>query len=147
MNTYTVTPHHSIGPIRLGMTRGEVRLVFGEPSAVQEAHEKWGIKFPDKDYFFDNAFQVSYSKSGLVDFIETAKHQSYRIEYLGFDVHRDSPEFVIKEIEKIDALNRDSPEYPCNQMFKGLDVSIYREHSEKDHIDAFGISTQEYGRE
>lgn len=144
MNTYIVIPHEGIGPVKLGMTRLEVRGVLGTPSAVQEAHEKWGIEFPDKDYFLDNAFQVEYSDHGRVCFIEASKHDAYRIEYLGFDVHRDDPMAVIQAIERVSPPDRGNSEYPCNQTFLDIGVSIYREHSEEDHIDAFGISTEDY---
>lgn len=61
MQEFKVMPCRSIGPIRLGMGRDEVRRILGEPSSVEVAHEKWGIPWPDRDFFFNNGFQVSYA--------------------------------------------------------------------------------------
>ena len=102
MPTYQVIPHNSIGPVRLGMSRDEIRSLMGKPSAVQEAHERWGIEFPDMDMFIDNAFQVEYDEAMNAVFIEVSKHDSYRIEFDGLDVHRDSLNDVICSLRRLD---------------------------------------------
>ena len=91
MRQFNVIPHRSIGPIKLGMTRQQVRELLGEPSAVQVAHEKWGIQFPDKDYFFNNAFQVSYDADLHAELIEAAADPAYRVTFDGIPVHDSEP--------------------------------------------------------
>ena len=144
MLTFHAVLLKAIGPVELGMTREEVRSFLGEPCSTSEAHEKWGIRFPDKDCFIDNAFQVEYSPAGCACFIETSMHESYRVEFSSLDVHRDDASLVISSLEAVGQPNREDREYPCNQVFPSIGVSIYREHSEEDNIDAFGISTADY---
>ncbi|MEO3879468.1 hypothetical protein [Rheinheimera fenheensis] len=142
MNNYEVEPYVGIGPVKLGMTRREVRELMGEPSAVQDAYEKWGIKFPDKDYFYENCFQISYSERGTVNFIEASMNFRYCVVYLGLDVHRTAADKVISQIQKIASPDMTAREYPMNQLFPEIDVSIYREEMER--IEAFGISISGY---
>ena len=69
---FPVIPEKSIGPISLGMKKSEVRKILGEPEYVEEAHEKWGIQFPDKDCFCESCFQVRYTKEKEVGDIQAS---------------------------------------------------------------------------
>lgn len=142
MEKYQVEPYVGIGPVRLGMTRPDVRKAMGEPSAVQDVYEKWGIRFPDKDYFYENCFQISYSDQGTVNFIEASMNVRYSVVYLGLDVHRTTADKFISEIQKIASPDIRALEYPMNLLFPEIDVSIYREDMER--IEAFGISISGY---
>lgn len=138
MKIYEVEPYIGIGPIKLGMTRQAVRELLGEPSTIQNAYENWGIKFPDKDYYYESCFQISYSEIGCVNFIEVFMHAKYSVVYLGLDVHRIDATRVIAEIGKVAVPDAQAWEYPLNQDFPDIDVRIYRE--EMDRIKAFGLS-------
>jgi hypothetical protein len=141
---FIITPHDSIGPAKLGMSRSAIRQALGETSHVDAAQERWGISFPDKDYFLENAFQVSYDANLEAEFIEASSSPHYVVTFNGIDVHKSDPNVVIAELTKIAPPDTDHREYPCNQVFRDIDLTIYREHSEEDCIDAIGIGKPGY---
>ena len=140
MLEFNVIPHKSIGPIELGMTRKRIRELLGEPSAVQSAHEKWGIQFPDKDYFYNNAFQVSYDANLNADLIEAAADSAYNVTFDGIPVHDSEPSLVVDAISKHATVDQNEREYPLNLWFPDIRLNLYREHSEHDKFDTIGIS-------
>ena len=91
MKEYKVIPHKSIGPVQLGMSRNEVREILGEPSYIEDAHVKWEINFPDKDCFFNNAFQISYDANLKAEFIEISAEPDYTVTFDGISVHSAQP--------------------------------------------------------
>jgi hypothetical protein len=143
MLVFDVIPHKSIGPIELGMTRQRIRELLGEPSAVQAAHEKWGIQFPDKDYFYNNAFQVSYDADLIADFIEAAADSAYSVTFDGIPVHDSEPTVVVDAISKHASVDQNEREYPLNLWFPDINLNLYREHSELDKFDTIGIGRAE----
>ncbi|MBN2587390.1 MAG: hypothetical protein JXA64_07405 [Candidatus Fermentibacteraceae bacterium] len=147
MKEFKVRPHESIGPARLGMTREDIRAALGIPSHIEAAHVKWGIRFPDKDCFYDNAFQVSYGGRMKAEFIEVSSRPDYTVTFDGVPVHGSPPETVVAAIRKHAEPDKADPEYPMNIFFPRLDLSLYREHSEEGRFDAISISTREYGKQ
>jgi hypothetical protein len=94
--------------------------------------------------FVDNAFQVEYDINKKVVFIEVSRHDEHTVLINDIDVHRSDADVILGILNKLDSPLISDSEYPCNQTFPRINVSIYREHSEKDKIDAFGISTPGY---
>ena len=146
MKEFEIRPHRGFGPVLLGMHRDEVRSVLGRPTHVQEAHEKWGIQFPDRDDFFDSALQVRYDSDLRVEFIEAAPSAHFSATYQALDVHRTGAERVLKHVEKDAQPDRDDPEFPCNPIFPALDLTVYR-GSEDDPIRAIGLGIPGYTRQ
>ncbi len=144
MIEYRVVPHDSIGPVRLGMSRNDVRLALGEPSISEKAEIRWGIPFPDKDYYFDNSFTVNYDKSLNVEFIEVSSNPNYIVTFDGIDVHNSPPKKVITSIRKYSATIKKDDEYPVNQIYIDLDLGIFRENVDEDHINSIGIGIEGY---
>jgi hypothetical protein len=144
MQEFLVKPHVGIGPARLGMTREEIRGVLGEPSHVQAAHERWEIAFPNQDFFFENAFQVSYDDAMKAEFIEVASNSNYAVIFDGVDIHRSEPDQVIAAIERHDQPDKEDWEYPLNQFYHRLHLCLGRHHSEEDRFDCVGVSTATY---
>ena len=144
---FNVIPHEAIGPARLGMARDEVREVLGTPSHVENAHVWYDIPFPDKDCFFRNAFQVHYDADLKAEFIEASAEDAFVVTFDGVPVHESDPEDVLSAIKKHAEPDLTDPEYPLNQFFPALDLSLYREHSEEDRFDAIGISTRDYRKD
>ncbi|MCA9030342.1 MAG: hypothetical protein KDA66_06000 [Planctomycetaceae bacterium] len=140
MRQFNVIPRKSIGPVELGMTRQQIRGLLGEPSAVQVAYEKWGIEFPDKDFFYNNAFQVSYDSGLHADFIEAAADPAYRVTFDGIPVHDSEPSLLVDAISKHASIDREEREYPLNLWFPDIGLNLYREHSEFDKFETIGIS-------
>ncbi|MBI3272388.1 MAG: hypothetical protein HYZ53_25575 [Planctomycetes bacterium] len=136
--------HDSLGPVRLGASRDEIRRALGPPSHTQEPHEQWGIHFHAKDYFFDNALQVSYDDDQVAEFIEASHHDSFVVTFDGVPVHSSPAEEVLATIRRHAKPDEDDREYPCNQTFPALDLTIYREHREDAQIEAIGIGRLGY---
>ena len=143
---FKVIPNKSIGPAQLGMSREQIRKVMGEPSAVQDAYEKWGIHFPNKDFFYKNAFQVSYDKEMKAEFIEVSAESDYVVTFDGLPIHESSPEIVISTISKYGEVDKTEKEYPINLWFPSLNINLYREHSADDKFDTVGVCTPAYSQ-
>jgi hypothetical protein len=144
MREFEVIPHTAIGAVQLGMTREEIRQILGKPSHVQSAYERWGIQFREKDYFFKNAFQVSYDSDMNAEFIEVSSESDYIVTLDGINVHASPPEKVIEAIRKYADPDEHDREYPTNIIFREIDLMLYREHGEKEHFDAIGIGVKGY---
>jgi hypothetical protein len=143
MKEFKVIPHQSIGPAWLGMTRDEIRGVLGTPSCVEEAHVKWDIQFSNKDCFFNNTSQVSYDTDLKAEFIEASSEPDFTVTFDNVPVHESPPEKVLMAIGKHAEPDVTDSEYPVNQFFPDLGLSLYREQSEEGHFDAIGISTRD----
>ncbi len=146
MRELALIPHDSLGPVKLGSPRDEVRRVLGPPSHTEEPRERWGISFPAKDCFIDNALQVSYDEDQVAEFIEASRHDSFVVTFDGVPVHTSPAEEVLATIRRHATPDENDREYPCNQSFPTLDLTIYREHGEDDPIDAIGIGRPGYTR-
>lgn len=140
MQEFKVIPRSSIGPIQLGMARDEVRRILGEPSSVEVAHEKWGIQWPDRDFFYNNGFQVTYDSELKAVRIEAAADSAYTVTFDGIRVHEAEPQDIIDATLKHGDVDTQHREYPTNLWFPDLALNLYREHREEDKFDTIGIS-------
>lgn len=143
MQEFKVIPLSSIGPITLGMTRDEVRQILGQPSSVEAAHEKWGIQWPDRDFFFNNGFQVTYDSEFKAVHIEACAESDYIVTFDGIPVHEAPPQEVIDAIGKHAEVDDQHREYPTNLWFPDLHLNLFREHGDEDKFDTIGISLPE----
>jgi hypothetical protein len=147
MVEFKIIPHEAIGPARLGMTREEIRKIFGNPVHIEVTYVQSGIRFPDRDSFFSHGgFQVHYDSDLRVEFIEVAAEPDYMITFDGIPIHDSAPGKVVAAIQKYDEPDMTRRGYPTNLLFSALDLSLYREHSDKEPFDTVGISTKEYRR-
>ncbi len=144
---FAVIPRCSIGPIQLGMSREDVRQILGPPSSVQNAYEKWGIQFPDRDHFFRNAFQVSYDHNLRAEFIEVSAEEGYLVTFEGIHVHASAPDVLVAAIQKLGDVDTTTREYPLNMWFPTLGLNLYREASEQDPFATIGICTEGFGQQ
>lgn len=136
---YAVIPGSSIGPIRLGMSKTEVRLVMGKPDYVEAAHEKWGIEFPDKDCFADSCIQVRYL-DGKADDLQFSSHPDYVCTLSGLAVHETTVEIISEVIEKISPCDREEEEFPHTYSYPGIGLSLWREDLEKLHFATLNLT-------
>jgi len=73
---FLIKPHDGIGPIKLGMSREQVKELFtGFFTLSDEA----------SDFYFDSCLQIEY-ENDLVDFIGVSQNPNYQLIYDGFDV-------------------------------------------------------------
>src|SRR5688572_460758 len=117
MRQLALIPHDSLGPVKLGSPRDEVRRVLGPPSHTEEPRERWGISFPAKDCFIDNALQVSYDEDQVAEFIEASRHDSFVVTFDGVPVHTSPAEEVLATIRRHATPDENDREYPWNQSF------------------------------
>jgi hypothetical protein len=147
MHYWEVVPLESIGPVQLGMSQEEVRAVLGEPSYIEQAYERWGIAFPDKDCFFRNAFQVSYDRDMRADFIEVSKSQDFIATYEGLEVHTTPAPELVRAIFRRAAFDENNREHPVNYWFPKLYLNLYRSDGDFEFFDTIGICTPDFGSE
>jgi hypothetical protein len=94
MYEYELKPLVGVGPVRLGMTRGEVRAALG-----REATEfvKRG-ETVSADAFDGNRLQVFYDERDCAEFIELSSGGPHEPRLYGIDVLRRSADEVIRAI-------------------------------------------------
>ena len=77
---YELIPHVGFGPVKLGMTREDVKRALGEAN-YSGVHK-------NSDYYFARAFQVEF-REGKADFIGISFSEEYEAFYRGdnlFDI-------------------------------------------------------------
>jgi len=75
-----ITPHESIGPIKLGVSRPDLRSMLHEFGLSLESSKT------KMDYFCDASIQVEYEKDETASFIGVSFHSSYTCLYEGANV-------------------------------------------------------------
>src|SRR5688572_23055834 len=83
MQSFDIEPLCRVGPVRIGMTREEARQALRSGGASDLRSRK-----PNKDMFFDAAFQVTFDADGLVELIETADSEHFAVTFHGELLHR-----------------------------------------------------------
>ena len=63
-----IIPHIGIGPVKLGMSREQVKVALGEPN--------YSGSNKNSDYYFDNSLQVEFFE-GKADFIGLSYSDAY----------------------------------------------------------------------
>lgn len=78
MPTFEIQPHIGIGPVKLGMTRSQVRdaiSTYADNGLDQASH-------PTLDYAFGNSLQVEYDDEGYVRFIGVGFYSGCGCDYM-----------------------------------------------------------------
>jgi len=125
------------------MCRDEVRQILGQPSSAEAAHEQWGIQWPDRDFFFNNGFQVTYDSEFKAVHIEACGEPDYTVTFDGIPVRDSPPQEVIDAIQKHAEVDDQYSEHPTCLWFPEIRLNLYREHSDEDKFDTIGISPPE----
>lgn len=79
--TFTINPLDRVGPVRLGMTRLEVRDALAAYDAA-ELDQSGTL-----DYAFGNSLQIEYDSDGFVQFIGVGWYDECGCDYLLGDTH------------------------------------------------------------
>ena len=74
---YEIIPHMGIGPVKLGMSREEVKEALGV--------KNYSGSNGEIDYYFNNSFQIEF-ESNKADFIGVSYHPDYTVTYRGMNV-------------------------------------------------------------
>ena len=124
MPDHIVQPFIGVGPVRLGMSRDEVRRAMPEPA---KPFRKTPNSRHDTDAFLESAFQVFYDGDHpTVDYIELSRGSVFRAVYRDLDVFATPADEVVAYISRDSEFDRSDPEIPYSYLFRGLQLSLWR---------------------
>src|SRR2546428_7197925 len=122
MPDYTVQPFVGVGPVRLGMSRDEVRRAMPEPS---KPFRKAKTSQLETDAFHQNAFQVFYDgDQPTVEYIELSRGSVVRALYRDLDVFATPADDVVAYIARDSEFDQSDQEIPYSYLFRGLQLSL-----------------------
>lgn len=121
---YEVTPHVSVGPVRLGMTRDQVRNLMPGPC---EPFPKERDALHETDAFHESGFQVFYGgPAPVVEYIELSRDSGFRALYRGVDVFATPADELAAHIAHDAPFDPDNGELGYSYIFPALDLSLWR---------------------
>jgi hypothetical protein len=124
MPDYKVIPLVGVGPVRLGMTREQVRRAMPGPC---EPFRKGRDDEHETDAFHDSSFQVFYGGEGpTVEFIELSSDPGVRALYGGLSVFETPADEVVARIGRDTAFDPSDPELGYSYTFPALELSLWR---------------------
>jgi len=121
-------PRQGIGPVHFGMNR----------KAVAAAMRRLGAESPvarnvETDMYLDNAFQVSFGRSGLCEFIELASGVQASVIFEGIDVFQTAADDVLALVQRIEHQDDQLSEAPASFLFSGLILSLWDPDEQYDY--------------
>ncbi|MCU7977392.1 hypothetical protein L5M43_19425 [Shewanella sp. SW36] len=72
---FLIKPHDGIGPIKLGMSRKQVKVLFAAFFTLSDGAS---------DFYFDSCLQIEF-ENDLVDFIGVSQNDNYQLMFGGID--------------------------------------------------------------
>jgi hypothetical protein len=127
MKTFVITPHQGIGPVRLGMSRAEVR------SALRPARP---TNVNGSDHFHHSALVAHYDKgTERCNSLSAGRRDELAFRYLslkGLPVFQTPASEVIKALRKQTPYDAKDPELGYTYTFPKLDLSFWRPVMGKD---------------
>lgn len=124
MTSYEVIPHIGVGPVRLGMTREEVRRAMPGPC---ESFLKGLNARHETDAFHDGGFQVFYGGEGPVaEYIELSRDSGFRAVYRDVDVFETPADSLLAHISGDATSDPEDRESGYAYIFDNLDLSLWR---------------------
>jgi hypothetical protein len=114
MNSFSgeveVSPGQGIGPLKLGMTRAEVKAIVGEESFCKDSLV----------YYLDNALQVDFV-NGKAAFIQLSCHTDKAIPvYKGVPLLQTKAEEVLELFNQEWSFDEDDPELGSSYCYPGV---------------------------
>jgi hypothetical protein len=146
---YEVIPHVGVGPVRLGMSREEVRrLMPGEPSCFRT----WPYTGPEADTWHDGGFQVHYAgEPPAVAYILLCRGLGVRALYRGLSVFDADAAEVVRLLSREASFDDRDPELGYTYVFPALELSVWRPvvpgppgDEDGRHFSSIGIGVRGY---
>lgn len=137
---FEVVPKVRLGPLRLGMTREDVRAILGVPEYSEAAYEQHGISFRDKDCYFDSCIQIRYDESHRVEDIQASAHPSFTVRIAGVSVLEVPPPDAASPFEALGPLNREDREFPSVYAFPSIGISFWRAVESSPVFDTINVT-------
>ncbi|MCX6765117.1 MAG: hypothetical protein NT148_01080 [Candidatus Nealsonbacteria bacterium] len=126
------------------MPRSEVIRILGESKYHKSAETKYGIEFQEKDFYYDNSFQILYNKNSIVEFVEAGKNEEIVYEIFGKNIFELSWKDLIRLLEEKSEETIKKYEEITNPVFLKLDIGLYREDNSSRYADSIGIGIKGY---
>jgi len=136
-----VEPHVGAGPIKLGLSRREVRAVMGAPSRTYSKVPG----APLTDTYFGTDLQVYYDAGDRVECIELNGPGSINPTLRGRTLLFAPAEEVIDWMRGIADFDADDPELGYSYVYPGLDLSLWRPVVPEGPDDIEGLTFRSVG--
>jgi hypothetical protein len=125
MKTFDINRKIGVGPIRLGMTRDEVRQHLGQPDGDDD----------EREWYLDD-MAIDFDSSGKVIFIELAESDNYKATLNGKCLHDLPASDAVAHVTAIAPYNENDPELGYTYVFPDLQLSLWRPVIPDDEQDA-----------
>jgi hypothetical protein len=122
LTAFDLSPHVGAGEIRLGMSRSEVRRVFGEP--VTSYPKVPGA--PLTDTYFGADLQVAYDSSDRVEYIELNGPGAVDAVFRGRSLLTLPAVDVLEWMRRFAEFDANDPELGYSYIYPDLDLSLWR---------------------
>jgi len=136
-----VEPHVGAGPIKLGLSREEVRKVMGAPFRTY-------AKVPGEpltDTYFGTDLQVCYDATDRVEYIELNGPGSINPTLRGRTLLFAPAQEVIEWMRGISDFDSDDPELGHSYVYPALDLSLWRPIVPEGPEDVEGLTFRSVG--
>lgn len=121
---YEVEPHVGVGPVRLGMSRDEVRRIMPGPV---DSFRKGPDALYETDGFHNCAFQVFYGgDTPTVEYIELSADAEFSAVYRGMNVFGTEAKDLVAHISRVAEYDATEPEMDYSYIFPELELSLWR---------------------
>ena len=116
MQKLEIMPKIGVGPIRIAMSRAEVREHLGAPEGDGNEEREW--------YLEDLA--IDFNSSGEVEFIEIAESDNYKAILNSKCLLDLDAEAAIAHVQAIAPFDENAPEFGYTYVFPELQISLWR---------------------
>jgi len=138
---FEVEPHVGAGPIKLGLSREELRRLMGAPFRTYSK----APGEPLTDTYFGTDLQVSYDASDRVDYIELNGPRSINPTLRGRTLLFAPAEEVIDWMRGVSDFDADNPELGYSYVYPALDLSLWRPIVPEGPEDVEGLTFRSVG--
>ena len=123
MKNFEIQPHIGVGPVKLGMSQEEVKVVLGDIFYCGSDRSL--------DYYFSNSLQIEFSE-GKADFIGASYSNLFTATYSGTNVF----DLISKELFKIIEANESNKHsYNDNEyLFPNQIITLWDADKQYDYI-------------
>ena len=144
MTNYSVQPFVGVGPVRLGMSRSEVRSRFTE---APKTFRKGSSTGPATDAFHNGAFQVFYDgQTDTAEYIELSRDADFHALYREVNVFATPADEVAAFVSRDASYDESEREFPYSYIFRQLQLSLWRPVLPEDDESGRFFSTIGVGR-
>ncbi len=141
---FPIVPLQSVGDLRIGMTRDEVRAIMGvEPDAFAKIPNAKQLT----DSFHDSCVQVFYDPDDRAEYIELSRAPSIDPEFEGLHIFNTPATELVLRLGSETVFDSDPDLNPTEVTFPDLSMSLWRPCGDvTDDLDSKYFMTVGIGR-